>query len=206
MERARSAFPEFPDSNFVQIYNPIPTNFGVSNQRAPRKQGINFGFVSQNLDNPIKNLRLLLDAFKEVNEVYSSQHTLTVIGASNSDYSMCNANVAQRVVNSTLDLQRAFSAMDVLVVPSTHDNLPNVMGEALMSGVGLIGSNVGGIPEIVKLFNQHLFESGDKAGLVQAMQKFNLVDRTLLKEQADQVFGYQTIAARLSEVYSSGHH
>jgi glycosyltransferase involved in cell wall biosynthesis len=204
MERARNAFPEFPDSNFVQIYNPIPTNFGVTNQRATHEQGINFGFVSQNLDNPIKNLRLLLDAFKEVNEVNAGQHTLTLIGASNSDYSMCNVNVAQRVVNSTLDLQSAFSAMDVLVVPSTHDNLPNVMGEALMSGVGLIGSNVGGIPEIVKIFNQHLFESGDKVGLVQAMQKFNLVDRTFLKEQADQVFGYKTIAASLSEVYSVG--
>jgi glycosyltransferase involved in cell wall biosynthesis len=45
--------------------------------------------------------------------------------------------------------------MDVLIVPSTHDNLPNVMGEALMSGVGLIGSNVGGIPEIVKSFTRN---------------------------------------------------
>jgi glycosyltransferase involved in cell wall biosynthesis len=96
--------------------------------------------------------------------------------------------------------------MDVLVVPSTYDNLPNVMGEALMSGVGLIGSNVGGIAEIAKLFNQHLFDNGDKAGLVQAMQNFKLVDRTHIKDQADQVFGYQTIATRLSEVYSSRLH
>lgn len=206
MERARNAFPEFPVSHFRQIYNPIPPNFTATNQRATRKRGINFGFVSQNLDNPIKNLEFLMDAFKEVNVGHSDQHTLTLIGSSNKDYSRHNINVAQRVANSTSDLQSVFSVMDALVVPSTHDNLPNVMGEALMSGVGLIGSNVGGIPEIVKLFNQHLFESGDKAGLVQAMQKFNLVDRTLLKEQADQVFGYQTIAARLSEVYSSGFH
>jgi glycosyltransferase involved in cell wall biosynthesis len=80
------------------------------------------------------------------------------------------------------------------------------MGEALMSGVGLIGSNVGGIPEIAQLFNQHLFESGDKAGLVQAMQNFKLADRTQIKDQADHVFGYQTIAAKLSEVYSTKFH
>jgi glycosyltransferase involved in cell wall biosynthesis len=206
MERAMNAFPEFPDSHFVQIYNPIPTNSTVTNQSATRERGINFGFVSQNLDNPIKNLGLLLDAFKEVSAVYTGQHSLTLIGESNRDYSMGGLDVSQRVVNSTLELQKAFRVMDVLIVPSTHDNLPNVMGEALMSGVGLIGSNVGGIPEIAKLFNQQLFESGDKAELVQAMQSFKLADRIHIKDQADHVFGYQTIAARLSEVYSSKLH
>jgi glycosyltransferase involved in cell wall biosynthesis len=206
MERAMKAFPEFPDSQFVQIYNPIPTNTTVTNQSATQGQGINFGFVSQNLDNPIKNLGLLLDAFKEVSSVSKGQHSLTLIGESNRDYSIHGVNVSQRVVNSTLELQKSFRVMDVLVVPSTHDNLPNVMGEALMSGVGLIGSNVGGIPEIVKLFNQHLFESGDKAGLVQAMHSYKLANRANIKDQADQVFGYQTIAARLSEVYSSRLH
>jgi glycosyltransferase involved in cell wall biosynthesis len=206
MERAMKAFPEFPDSQFVQIYNPIPTNTTVTNQSATQGQGINFGFVSQNLDNPIKNLGLLLDAFKEVSSVSKGQHSLILIGESNRDYSIHGVNVSQRVVNSTLELQKSFRVMDVLVVPSTHDNLPNVMGEALMSGVGLIGSNVGGIPEIVKLFNQHLFESGDKAGLVQAMHSYKLANRANIKDQADQVFGYQTIAARLSEVYSSRLH
>ena len=206
MQRAMNAFPEFPDSHFVQIYNPIPTNSTVTNQSATRERGINFGFVSQNLDNPLKNLGLLLSAFTEVNSVYSGQHSLTLIGESKRDYSMGGLDISQSEVNSTLGLQKAFRVMDVLVVPSTHDNLPNVMGEALMSGVGLIGSNVGGIPEIVELFNQHLFESGDKAGLIQAMQNFKLAGRTQIKDQADQVFGYQTIAARLSEVYSSRLH
>jgi glycosyltransferase involved in cell wall biosynthesis len=77
------------------------------------------------------------------------------------------------------------------------------MGEALMSGVGLIGSNVGGIPEIVKLFRQSLFDSGDTEGLVQAMQNFKLVSRAHLNEQAESVFGYQAIATKLGEVYSS---
>ena len=201
-----NAFPEFPNSHFVRIYNPIPVNLTVTNERTTRERGINFGFVSQNLDNPIKNLRLLLEAFKEVSVVYPGQHSLALIGESNRDYSLHGVNVSQKAVHSTLVLQKAFRFMDVLVVPSTHDNLPNVMGEALMSGVGLIGSNVGGIPEIVKLFNQQLFESGDKAGLVQAMQNYKLADRANIKNQADQVFGYQTIAARLSEVYSSRLH
>jgi glycosyltransferase involved in cell wall biosynthesis len=198
-----NAFPDFPDSHFVQIYNPIPTNFDVTNQRTNREKGINFGFVSQNLDNPIKNLRLLLGAFKQVNAAYSGRHSLALIGESHTDYSVRDPNISQKIVNSTLELQKAFSTMDVLVIPSTHDNLPNVMGEALMSGVGLIGSDVGGIAEIIKLFDQQLFQSGDKEGLVQAMQNFKLADRTKIKDQADCVFGYQAIVAKLGEVYSS---
>jgi glycosyltransferase involved in cell wall biosynthesis len=203
MQRAMNAFPEFPKSHFVQIYNPIPTNSTVTNQRATRERGINFGFVSQNLDNPIKNLGLLLGAFKEVSSVYSGRHSLTLVGESNSDYSIGNPKISQKVATSSLELQKIFSMMDVLIVPSTHDNLPNVMGEALMSGVGLIGSNVGGIPEIVKLFRQSLFDSGDTEGLVQAMQNFKLVSRAHLNEQAESVFGYQAIATKLGEVYSS---
>lgn len=202
MERASNAFPEFSESHFVQIYNPIPANLVITNGGTTRDQGINFGFVSQNLDNPIKNLELLLDAFKQISVIYPGRHSLALIGESSRDYSMCGPKISQQVVKSTLELQKAFSVMDVLVVPSTQDNLPNVMGEALMSGVGLIGSNVGGIPEIVKIFGQSLFESGDKSGLVQAMQNFRLTDRTLLKERADSVFGYREISTRFMQVYS----
>jgi hypothetical protein len=38
------------------------------------------------------------------------------------------------------------------------------------------------------------------------MQNFKLADRTQIKDQADHVFGYQTIAAKLSEVYSTKFH
>jgi glycosyltransferase involved in cell wall biosynthesis len=206
MERAMNAFPDLPDYHFVQIYNPIPSNFEVTNQRANHEQGVNFGFVSQNLDNPIKNLGLLLDAYKQVRAVDSDQYSLTLIGESRTDFSVHDLNISQTIANSTLELQNAFSMIDVLVIPSTHDNLPNVMGEALMSGVGLIGSDVGGIAEIVRLFDQRLFQSGDKEGLVQAMQNFILVDRTQIRDEAEHVFGYQTIAAKLSEVYSSRLH
>jgi glycosyltransferase involved in cell wall biosynthesis len=51
------------------------------------------------------------------------------------------------------DQARVMSELDVLVVPSLQDNLPNVMCEALALGVPVIGAETGGIPEVLKKFN-----------------------------------------------------
>ena len=124
------------------------------------------------------------------------------MGKSKSNYSTEHSNITQQAVTSSSELQKLLSTIDALVIPSEHDNLPNVLGEALMSGVGLIGSNVGGIPEIVKTFSQTLFKSGDQAGLIQAMLNYELSDRSNLQEMATSVFSYQSIAKKMIEVYS----
>lgn len=203
MENAIRAFPEFEHSHFVQIYNPIPDNFVVADTRSTHGQGINFGFVSQSLDNPIKNLSLLLDAFRLVSEMTPGGYSLTLVGESAKNYSDTNPNISQKVATSLPELQEIFSGLDVLVVPSANDNLPNVLGEALMCGVGLIGSNAGGIPEVIKLFNQSLFENGDREGLVQGLKDYEITDRSNLQEKAKSVFGYHAIAVKMIEVYSS---
>ena len=205
LERAMSAFPDFPRSQFVQIYNPIPRYVTLTNPSTPRVEGINFGFISQSLDNPIKNLDLLLSAFRQMSKGDLGRNSLILVGESEKDYSDHNLNISQTVAASTNELHRLFSEIDVLVVPSSHDNLPNVLGEALMSGVGLIGSSAGGIPEIVKLFRQSLFINGDKEGLVQALKDSKLPDRSHIQEQASSVFGYSKIVTKMLEVYSSPH-
>ncbi|MDP8206366.1 MAG: glycosyltransferase [Candidatus Electryonea clarkiae] len=40
-------------------------------------------------------------------------------------------------------------ASDVIVLPSLREGLPNIGHEALASGKAIIGSNVGGVPELV---------------------------------------------------------
>ncbi len=46
-------------------------------------------------------------------------------------------------------LARVYSAADLFILPSTEDNLPNTIMEALACGVPCIGFNVGGIPEMI---------------------------------------------------------
>lgn len=53
-------------------------------------------------------------------------------------------------IGDEASLSYVYSAADVFVVPSLQDNLPNTAIEALACGVPTIGSNTGGIREIVR--------------------------------------------------------
>ncbi len=54
-----------------------------------------------------------------------------------------------------------YSAIDILAVPSSQDNSPNVIAEALCNNVKIIGSSFGGIPELLQQFNQSIVDVND---------------------------------------------
>jgi len=67
-------------------------------------------------------------------------------------------------------LRAVYSAADVLVVPSREDNLPNVVLEALACGTPVIGSRVGGIPEMINHGQDgFLFSSEDEGELANCL-------------------------------------
>lgn len=200
MERSKLAFPSFPQEKFVNIYNPVPSSF-LNDIAAETKQSqIQIGFISQNLNNPIKNLHLLIKSFEELQKIHPNRYRLKLIGESNTDYTHLQG-VSQHMIENINDMQGALAMMDLLVVPSTHDNLPNVLGEALMHGVSVIGSSVGGIPEICKLFNMPIIHPDSPKELIQAIQNFKRPNKQELRRQASEVFGYKTIATKMIEQY-----
>jgi glycosyltransferase involved in cell wall biosynthesis len=202
LKRAIEAFPEVQEKSFYQICNPIQSVSKLPAVIALKSTKLRFGFVSQNLDNPIKNLPLLLSAYKELTNLNPEKYSLTLVGESETNYSSADPMITQTVTRNSADLQEVLREIDVLVVPSTHDNLPNVLGEALMNGVGLIGSDVGGIPEVIDMFSQSLFQSGDLEGLIRAMRSYQLPDRAHLQRMAEVIFGYQAIAKKMKTIYS----
>jgi glycosyltransferase involved in cell wall biosynthesis len=202
LRRAIKALPEMHEENFHQIYNPIPSLSNLPTLSDSKGAKTRFGFVSQNLDNPIKNLPLLLSAYKELTKLNPEKYSLTLVGESETNYSSVHPMITQTVTRNPADLQEVLREIDVLVVPSTHDNLPNVLGEALMNGVGLIGSDVGGIPEVIEMFGQRLFPNGDLESLIRAMRSYQITDRADLQSKAKLVFGYQSIAKKMKTIYS----
>jgi glycosyltransferase involved in cell wall biosynthesis len=48
-----------------------------------------------------------------------------------------------------LDLARAYAAADLFVLPSVQDNLPNTLVESLACATPVLGTEVGGIPDLV---------------------------------------------------------
>jgi glycosyltransferase involved in cell wall biosynthesis len=69
-------------------------------------------------------------------------------------------------VASPAEMAQLFSAVDLYVCSSREDNLPNTVLEAMACGVPVLGSNVGGIPDMV-IDGQtgRLFPVGDSQAL-----------------------------------------
>lgn len=79
------------------------------------------------------------------------------------------------------DVSRHYDRLDVLVVPSLWlENSPLVIHEAFAAGVPVVGSNLGGIPDLVKHEqNGLLFEPGNPLSLAQELRRL-LTDPDLL--------------------------
>lgn len=92
------------------------------------------------------------------------------------------------------EMRRAFADIDVLVVPSIWpENSPLVIHEALLSGVPVVASNIGGIPEVVRHSeNGLLFASGDVPSLRAALQRLS-DEPALLSRLASNVTPVRTI-------------
>lgn len=56
---------------------------------------------------------------------------------------------AQSYVTTEKELVNIYNAVDLFLIPSLEDNLPNTIMEAMACGVPCIGFNVGGIPEMI---------------------------------------------------------
>jgi L-malate glycosyltransferase len=70
------------------------------------------------------------------------------------------------------DIPAVLAAMDVLVLPSVSESLPNVIIEAMAAGVPVVATAVGGIPELVKEGETgFLAPPGDDKQLIAALER-----------------------------------
>jgi glycosyltransferase involved in cell wall biosynthesis len=85
--------------------------------------------------------------------------------------------------------------------------MPCVVLEALCSGLPVIASHVGGIPEVVRQENGILVEPGNEVQLLDAMKMMmanrNFYDRLFISKVAASEFSYETVGQKICSVYSS---
>ncbi|WP_422105127.1 glycosyltransferase [Winogradskyella sp.] len=169
-----------------QVFNKFPCyhvpntieseSFKILNKKASQKDydithdGIKLLFVSQSLNNSRKGIKILVKAFESLE---NDQISLYAVGDSNNvDFDALGIN-SLGIIKEEEEMNKIYNAVDVFILPSLMDNLPNTAIESCLSGTPVIGFDVGGIPEIIEDgYNGILIKKHDAEGLKDGIKKF----------------------------------
>ncbi len=96
---------------------------------------------------------------------------------------------------------------DLLVLPSRVETFGAAAAEALVSGLPVVATAVGGIPELVDERNGRLVPREDPAALAAALDetldRLGTFDRSAISAQACDRYGLRVVGDRLAEIYDS---
>lgn len=107
------------------------------------------------------------------------------------------------------DVHEIMPVFDLFVLPSLNEGMGRVLVEAMASGKPVVGSNVGGIPDLIK--NGHnglLVEPGDEIDLSVAIEKV-LTDKKMRDEMGRKgqtmarKFGVERMVEKIDDVYAT---
>lgn len=105
------------------------------------------------------------------------------------------------------EVARMMRSAELLVLASRYDNNPCVVMEALASGLPVVATAVGGVPEVVSPEDGRLALPGDAESLADeidaALGAIESYDRAALARRARDRYGDEAIAGRLAAVYES---
>jgi glycosyltransferase involved in cell wall biosynthesis len=104
------------------------------------------------------------------------------------------------------EVARELQRSHAMILFSKMENMPCVIVEALCSGIPVIATSVGGIPEVISADNGILLAPGDELALRQAIlslvELYGRFDRQAIAQQAALQFSYPTIGKQLDDVYT----
>lgn len=164
-----------------------------------------FVVVAKNLDDPVKNVSLAVQAFHE--EFDPSEKTqMILIGAGGQGFA--SESVMVRGPQSAEKLRVTLASATALIVPSLAENSPLVIPEAAAAGCLAIVARAGGMPELVETLGQgHVV--GDKGQLRRAMRNsvepganHSQAAKKRLAAKAKTVFSPAAAVAGYAKVYS----
>jgi glycosyltransferase involved in cell wall biosynthesis len=125
--------------------------------------------------------------------------------------SECNLSVETSLMGYREDIPEVLRALDVLTIPSTaHEGIPQVGLQALACGTPVVGSDAGGIPEIIRSGETgRIAKAGDATHLAYAIEAA-LTEQEATRRMAqngrrlvEQHHGLEHMLDRLEKIYAS---
>jgi glycosyltransferase involved in cell wall biosynthesis len=164
-------------------------------------------FLAETTNNPRKGFDLLIDAIgRSANAV--SDLFLVSLGSSKPSIDIPRPWLHLGSLDNDRFLSMVYSAADLYVICSVQDNLPNTVLEAMACGVPVVGTDVGGIPDMVRTgINGLTVPGGDAQALAHAICEL-LNDRNLSRKMgaigrqiAVDEYSLELQATRYAELY-----
>jgi len=193
-------------------YRILPNSVDTSKFFYKPKNGPGFRFLHVSNMVPLKNAEGLLRAFKSF---ISDGGKAILVMAGNCDedlpaYAASLGLSGNEVLflgvipydQVVVEMQQS----DCFVLFSNIENSPCVIGEALCSGLPVIATNVGGIPELINQENAILVGAGNEVELSLAMHKmaanYQEYDKKKIAENAAGKFSYPVVGKKMDEIYT----
>ena len=80
------------------------------------------------------------------------------------------------------EVDRILAASDIFLIPSTHEGLPLAAVQALRHGLAIVGTNIGGLRDVVTHeLNGIVLPVGDTGAVAAALRRLLSDDSTLLR-------------------------
>ena len=183
------------------VANPVPDVFKPRQTLSAVTGSLKIGFISQDLNNPYKGLDVLLQAASEIEKQIPIE--LRLFGRGKISTKLLNSQVIFSQFENEEQASIAYNSCDLVVVPSRQDNFPSVVTEALSCGVPVIGSNIGGIREVLDDFGLPTFQSGDAAALAKLVLGFSALEiKRDYAIQAAANFSFKESAQKHNVIYA----
>lgn len=120
------------------------------------------GFCAANIDSPYKNFEYFQTLIKYLKNVWTnSLPNLKVLLIGKGGQEFTDESLIRFESGDEIEVRSYLGAMDLLLVPSKIDNVPNVVIEALLEGTPVLATRVGGIPDLMAHLKKDFFLVGD---------------------------------------------
>lgn len=172
------------------VYNGIPDSYYKGEVRRQGQVYRTIGFVG--MLSSRKGFDLLVQAIQELGNNYSWKIAYSLVEEKLKrliPILECMENVQLFYQIPSSKMISFYDGIDILVIPSREDPLPTVAIEAMARRVLVLGSNTGGIPELVG-DTSFLFEKDDVSALVDSIKKYSGLKNKDFEKKVEKQYQY----------------
>lgn len=178
--------PSKKNLKIVKIENMISNKYFSQDSYLPKNEIRKILFISADLNSEFKGGKLLIDAMKLVAEKDTSKKWKVVLVGKGELRAVGTANLEfiKESFSSQEELINLYKSADLLVIPSSFDNFPTVAIEAQLCGLPVLGTRVGGIPEILKKGKNGFLCDFDRNSIAEAILSISTEELNKVGNQA----------------------